>query len=39
MIFMENMANCEVKILNLTGSKFYVSDDFAEDSMEVRSEG
>lgn len=39
MIFMKNVAICEVKILNLTGGEFYVSDDFAEDSMEVRSEG
>ena len=38
MIFMKNVAICEVKILNLTGSEFYVSDDFAEDSTEAGSE-
>ncbi len=39
MIFMKNVVICEIKKLNLAGSEFYVSDDFAKDSMKVRSEG
>ena len=38
MIFMENGAICGVKRQDLMGSNFYVSNDFAKDSMEMLSE-
>ena len=38
MIFMKNGAICRVKKQDLMGSNFYVSNDFAKDSMKKPSE-